>query len=120
MSSLFGVPEGAALRLVAVDWEVLPFVLEPQEALERDAPVIHPQIAEHNVLPPDPIGGPDVFLVKGDVEAGFAEADVVIEMDTSHHNPTQGALDPWCCTVSTGASSEPSARTGKAPTLPLP
>jgi len=27
----------------------------------------------------------------------FAAADVVIEMDTSHHNPTQGSLDPWCC-----------------------
>ena len=39
----------------------------------------------------------DVFLVKGDVEQGFAAADVVLEMDTSHHNPTQGSLDPWCC-----------------------
>ncbi|MCX6028679.1 MAG: xanthine dehydrogenase family protein molybdopterin-binding subunit [Chloroflexi bacterium] len=87
----------AALRLVAVEWEVLPFVLDPLAALQPGAPVIHPQIAEHNVLPPDPIGGPDVFLVKGDVAAGFAAADVVLEMDTSHHNPTQGALDPWCC-----------------------
>ena len=86
-----------ALRLVEVEWEELPFVLDPLAAMAPGAPVIHPQIAEHNVLPPDPIGGPDVFLVKGDVEAGFAEADVVIEMDTSHHNPTQGALDPWCC-----------------------
>ena len=86
-----------ALRLVEVEWEELPFVLDPLAAMQPGAPVIHPQIAEHNVLPPDPIGGPDVFLVKGDVEAGFAEADVVIEMDTSHHNPTQGALDPWCC-----------------------
>ncbi len=86
-----------ALRLVDVEWEQLPFVLDPISAMEPDAPAIHPQIAEQNVLPPDPIGGPDVFLVKGDVEQGFAEADVVIEMDTSHHNPTQGALDPWCC-----------------------
>lgn len=86
-----------ALRQVEVKWEELPFVLDPLEAMQPDAPVIHPQIAAHNVLPPDPIGGPDVFLVKGDVEAGFAAADVVLEMDTSHHNPTQGALDPWCC-----------------------
>ena len=83
-----------ALRLVEVEWEELPFVLDPLTAMQPGAPVIHPQIAEHNVLPPDPIGGPDVFLVKGDVGAGFAEADVVIEMDTSHHNPTQGALGP--------------------------
>jgi xanthine dehydrogenase molybdenum-binding subunit len=86
-----------ALRLVEVKWEALPFVLDPLSAMEPGAPVIHPEIAAHNVLPPDPIGGPDVFLTKGDVEQGFAEADVILEMDTSHHNPTQGALDPWCC-----------------------
>jgi CO/xanthine dehydrogenase Mo-binding subunit len=86
-----------ALRLVEVEWEQLPFVLDPLAAMQPGAPVLHPEIAEHNVLPPDPVGGPDVFLSKGNVEKGFAAADVVIEMDTSHHNPTQGSLDPWCC-----------------------
>lgn len=86
-----------ALKLVDVDWDVLPYVLDPLKALQPDAPVIHPEITPNNVLPPDPVGGPDVFLTKGDTDRGFAEADVVLEMDTSHHNPTQGALDPWCC-----------------------
>jgi xanthine dehydrogenase molybdenum-binding subunit len=86
-----------ALKLVEVDWDVLPFVLDPLMAMQPDAPVIHPQIAPGNVLPPDPIGGPDVFLNKGDIEQGFSAADVVLEMDTIHDNPTQGSLDPWCC-----------------------
>ena len=86
-----------ALKLVEVEWDVLPFVLDPLAAMQPDAPVIHPEIAPHNVLPPDPVGGPDIFLNKGDVEEGFTAADVILEMDTSHHNPTQGALDPWCC-----------------------
>lgn len=86
-----------ALRAVEVEWEPLAFVLDPLKAMESGAPIVHPQIAANNVLPPDPIGGPDVFLTKGDVEQGFATADVVIEMDTSHHNPTQASLDPWCC-----------------------
>jgi CO/xanthine dehydrogenase Mo-binding subunit len=86
-----------ALKLVEIEWEVLPFVLDPLKALQADAPVIHPEITSTNVLPPDPVGGPDVFLIKGDIDRGFSEADVVLEMDTSHHNPTQGALDPWCC-----------------------
>ena len=86
-----------ALKLVDVDWEVLPFVLDPLKAMAPGAPEIHPEIAPHNVLPPDPVGGPDIFLTKGDVESGFATADVLLEMDTRHHNPTQGALDPWCC-----------------------
>jgi len=86
-----------ALRLVEVEWEPLPFVFDPLEAMKPGAPLLHPEIAEHNVLPPDPIGGADVFLSKGDVEKAFATAEVVMEMDTSHHNPTQGSLDPWCC-----------------------
>jgi xanthine dehydrogenase molybdenum-binding subunit len=86
-----------AIRLVKVDWEVLPFVLDPIASMQPDAPVIHPETALKNVLPPDPVGGPDVFLQKGDIESGFKDADVVLEMDTIHDNPTQGALDPWCC-----------------------
>lgn len=86
-----------ALNLVDVEWEELPFVMDPLSAMKPDAPVIFPEIAANNVLPPDPIGGLDVFLTKGDVELGFTSADVVLEMDTKHHNPTQGALDPWCC-----------------------
>ena len=86
-----------AIRLVKVEWDVLPFIMDPLKAMEPGAPVIHPHITQSNVLPADPVGGPDVFLVKGDIEQGFAEADVVLEMDTKHHNPTQASLDPWCC-----------------------
>lgn len=86
-----------AIRMVEVEWEVLPFVLDPIAAMQPDAPVIHPETALQNVLPPDPVGGPDVFLQKGDIENGFKDADIVLEMDTIHDNPTQGALDPWCC-----------------------
>ena len=68
-----------ALRLVEVDWEVLPFVLDPHQAMKPGAPVLHPEIAAHNVLPADPVGGPDVFVDKGDVEQGLAEAEVVVE-----------------------------------------
>ena len=86
-----------ALELIEVEWEVLPFVLDPVAAMQSEAPVIHPEIALTNILPPDPIGGPDVFLNKGDVEVGFSGSDIVLEMNTRHHNPTQGSLDPWCC-----------------------
>ncbi|MHC1740543.1 MAG: xanthine dehydrogenase family protein molybdopterin-binding subunit [Anaerolineaceae bacterium] len=86
-----------AIKLVKVDWEILPFVLDPLKAMKPDAPLIHPEIAAKNVLPPDPVGGPDIFLKKGNTEQAFVEAEVILEVDTSHHNPTQGALDPWCC-----------------------
>jgi CO/xanthine dehydrogenase Mo-binding subunit len=88
-----------ALRLLDVEWEVLPFVLDPLEAMKPGAPVLHPEIAPRNVLPPDPVGGGDVFVDKGDVDRGFAEAEVVVEGTSIHHNPTQNSLDPWCCVV---------------------
>lgn len=87
-----------ALRLIDVEWEILPFVLDPIEAMKPGAPIIHPEITpDSNVFPPDPIGGPHVFVERGDIEKGFAEADVVIEVTATAHNPTQGVLDNWCC-----------------------
>jgi xanthine dehydrogenase molybdenum-binding subunit len=88
-----------AIRLIEVEWEVLPFVLDPVEAMKPGAPLVHPEISSNNVLPEDPVGGKDVFLNKGDVEKGFAEADVVLDLQSTHHNATQASLDNWCCLV---------------------
>ena len=88
-----------ALRLVEIEWEVLPFVLDHLEAMQPGAPVIHPEIAPQNVLPGDTFGGPDVFVNRGDVDQAFTDADVVLEVDSRNHNPTQGSLDAWCCVV---------------------
>ena len=65
-----------ALRLIAVDYEILPFVLEPEAALEPDAPKIWPEgnIAVNNrneVLP--------ITQKRGDVHAAFATAPHVFE-----------------------------------------
>ncbi len=86
-----------ALRLVDVEWEVLPFVLDPIEAMKPEAPVIHPEISPTNVFPADPTVGGDVFLDRGNVEKGFAEADAIIEVTSTYHNATQASLDNWCC-----------------------
>jgi len=86
-----------ALRLIDIEWEVLPFVLDPLEAMKPGAPVVHGEISANNVLPPDKVGGPDVFFEKGDVERGFLEADSVVEATTVYHNACQGSLDNWCC-----------------------
>lgn len=88
-----------ALKLIHVEWEVLPFVLDPVEAMRPGAPIIHPEIAPKNILPKDPVGGADVFLDRGNVDKAFAEADVVVEDTSIHHNATQASLDNWCCLV---------------------
>jgi xanthine dehydrogenase molybdenum-binding subunit len=88
-----------ALRAIKVEWKVLPFVLDPVQAMKPGAPAVHPDIAPDNVMPEDEVGGPNVFVDKGDVGRGLAEADVVVEGRSIHHNATQNSLDNWCCVV---------------------
>jgi len=58
-----------ACDLVAIDYEELPAVFEPDQALADGAPTVH---AEGNLL-----GEWDID--RGDVDAAFAAADVVVE-----------------------------------------
>ncbi|MBI5622850.1 MAG: xanthine dehydrogenase family protein molybdopterin-binding subunit [Elusimicrobia bacterium] len=88
-----------ALRLADIEWEVRDFVLDPVKAMQPGAPLVHPEVAPDNVLPPDPVGGGNVFLDKGDVGAAFSSAEVVVEADAAYHNATQCSLDNWCCLV---------------------
>ena len=61
-----------ALELIDIDWEVLPFVLDVEEALEPNAPPIWPEgnLALNINNEALPTGG-----VTGDPEAGFRQAD---------------------------------------------
>ncbi len=74
-----------ALRLIEVDYEVLPFVVDAKKAMEPGAPKLY---ESGNIRR----GKPDVYQ-RGDVEAGFAQADLVVE-DTFTtqvviHHPTE-------------------------------
>lgn len=60
-----------ARDLVVVEYEDLPALGSPEAALEPNAPVLHPGM-DDNVLT-------NFKIRKGDVEAGFAQADVIIE-----------------------------------------
>ncbi len=85
-----------ALRLIEVEWEERPFVLEPEDALESGAPLARPEWipapkgtisadlsatqgegAGSNKLPVSFGFGP--VLRFGDIERGFKEADKIIE-----------------------------------------
>ena len=61
----------AGARLVTVTYEDLPAVTDPRDALAPDAPLVHGKRGS-NLLTRIPIR-------KGDVEAGFADADVVLD-----------------------------------------
>ena len=86
-----------ALKLITIDWDVRPFVLDPIEAMKKDAPLVHPDLTKANVLEPDPKSGPDIFEDRGNVDEAFRQADFVVEGDSTFHNAHQGAMDNWCC-----------------------
>lgn len=85
-----------ALRLITVEYESLPFVVDPEVALTADAPRVE-QGAEHNTISEE---WPKTYE-RGDVERGFAEADVIIETrfttEANLHNSmeTHGATASW-------------------------
>lgn len=60
-----------ALDLIKVDYQPLPFVLDPEEALKPAAPKIHPN---GNLA-----RGKPSILTRGNIEKGFQEADLVYE-----------------------------------------
>jgi xanthine dehydrogenase molybdenum-binding subunit len=65
-----------ALQLIEIDYQALPFVLDPEEALQPDAPAIWPEgnLSLDGENRQRPIGSRS-----GDVDAGFAAADRVFE-----------------------------------------
>src|SRR5258708_7349928 len=77
-----------ACRLIEVDYETLPFVLEPEEALKPGAPEIQPggNLSANNQGKNEP----DVQK-RGDVQQGFQAADRVFEdsYTTPHINNAQ-------------------------------
>ncbi|MDP6652752.1 MAG: xanthine dehydrogenase family protein molybdopterin-binding subunit [Gammaproteobacteria bacterium] len=86
-----------ALSLIKVEYEELPFVLEPEAALEEGAPQIWP---EGNVCPDFRANREPMTSNIGDVEAGFAEADQVFEerYDTGFIHNAQ--MEPRCSLTS--------------------
>jgi len=61
-----------ACRLVQVQYELLPVITDPREAMKSGTPLVHEERTTSNVLH-------HVKIRKGDVQVGFAQADVVVE-----------------------------------------
>ncbi len=70
-----------ALEMIQVEYQVLPFVLDPEKALLPDAVAIHDG---GNLATGEPLS-----LERGDISQGFAEADLVLEEE--YNIPTHSA-----------------------------
>ena len=81
-----------ALSRIAVEYEILPFVTDMRDALEPDAPPVH---AGGNL-----VGGKPITLGRGNVDEGFAEADVIVEDTFSTPSHSGAALEPRAAVAS--------------------
>ena len=70
----------SAVNLIEVEYEDLPLVVDPVEAMRPGAPRVHEQIGDSNICV-------HYKIRKGDVEDGFAKADVIVESE--YHTPVQ-------------------------------
>jgi CO/xanthine dehydrogenase Mo-binding subunit len=105
-----------ALKLIKVDYEVLPHVTDVDEAMKPNAPLLHKDMFTDGVDPkpkkPSNVARRFEFG-HGDVEEGFKKADIIVERSFKTEAAHQGYIEPhaalasmgpdgsaelWCCT----------------------
>jgi CO/xanthine dehydrogenase Mo-binding subunit len=105
-----------ALKLIKVDYEILPHVIDPVEAMKPDAPILHDDMCTKGLDKPSdaPTNVTErLHFGIGDVAKGFKEADIIVEhefdtkpMHQSYIEPQgcvanyteDGQVELWCCT----------------------
>ena len=96
-----------ALKLIEVEYEVLPPVMNAKDAMKADAPLLHDRLASMTTATiraggvlddNDPTQGSNLAnkfeFQLGDLEKGFAEADFIVEKETSTVAVHQGYIEP--------------------------
>jgi CO/xanthine dehydrogenase Mo-binding subunit len=89
-----------ALALIDVKYDVLPFVIDVDEAMADNAPVLHDDMftAGVNPKPAKPSNVAKVVTFKkGDAEAGFEAAEIVVEGKYTTKPVHQGYIEPHAC-----------------------
>lgn len=92
-----------AARLIRVEYEKLPPVLDVREAMSDEAPRLHDDVYTKELG--ETIGetpsniAQRVYYEKGDVDAGFAQADLVVEREFRTATVHQGYIEPHTSTA---------------------
>ena len=90
-----------ALKLIKVEYEVLPHVIDVMDAVKDDAPILHhdnrpkgiddwPADKQTNILE-------RAEWAMGDVEKGFADADLIVEREFDTKPMHQSYIEPQGC-----------------------
>ncbi len=91
-----------ALALIKVKYEKLPPVLDVEDAMQEGAPVLHEDMFTQGLAetPDKPSNiATRAEMKMGDMEAGFAAADIIVEREFRTPTAHQGYIEPHACTV---------------------
>ncbi len=91
----------AALKLIKVDYAKLPHVIDVDAAMRADAPVVQAGRGYESV--PEGMSGNVTSHCEfghGDLEAGFAKADRIVERSFTTAATHQGYIEPHACLAS--------------------
>jgi CO/xanthine dehydrogenase Mo-binding subunit len=98
-----------ALDLIKVTYEVLPHVIDVEAAMAPDAPVLHANMFTEGLesRPELPSNIARRNQIKGgDLAAGFAEADVIVEGRYTTQAVHQGYIEPHACVATIAADGQ--------------
>ncbi len=86
-----------AIKLIEVEYEVLPFSIDIDDAMKPGAAILHDHI-KYDGKPSNIAGTLEHKL--GDPEAGFKDADIIVERSFKTAPVHQGYIEPHGCLVS--------------------
>ncbi|MBF0277011.1 MAG: xanthine dehydrogenase family protein molybdopterin-binding subunit [SAR324 cluster bacterium] len=96
----------AAAEKIVVQYQELPHVLSIDEAMAEDAPLLHENLITKGV---EPVPGKAsnipsrTLFERGDLDAGFKEADVVFEQEFTTKVVHQGYIEPHAVVADTSS-----------------
>ena len=99
----------AGLAAIKVEYEVLPHVIDVEDAMVEGAPILHDDMFTSGMKPkptvPSNVAKRLAFQL-GDPDAAFANADVVIERKYSTAPVHQGYIEPHACVAQYAADGQ--------------
>ena len=100
VAAISNVIANRALALIDVDYEVLPHVIDVEEAMAEDAPLLFEDMITRGVDPaperPSNVSKRVGFEI-GDLDTGFAEADEIVEKHYRTAPIHQAYIEPQAC-----------------------
>ena len=92
-----------ALKLIKVEYEVLPSVINAEDAMKPDAPILHDHMNTASLGDPTPQKtniAAHQSLKLGDLDEGFQQAEVVVEREFRTKTVHQGYIEPQTASAS--------------------